>query len=748
VAVHKFRTLITTLLQDRTVQGRWSAIVLVKATVEVGGWETLQKSLPWVRGLLGFLNKPDPPSSKKLCIITLTRIFLLTRAYPTLVREITTPSLPAFVQAALHMAVSTTSSTLLQAILESFNELLPRHPTMFRSYLKQLQPLLARLIAPTPSNKIKTGQELGLRAGITSEIASAARQIYVQIPSCAPKGGSSEEWAKSVKSTVYHVHQTADKVFRAILEDWQSSTREAPATNGHTLDDEVQDLEPGHAGLPLWSGIFAGSERLTGLLRILKQYIESPTASSVYFNIGMIMDLITRMLSLTIPALGVKSFQNVARLNNQVSKEERENLWLLLPDVHVASIEVLSALAHRSQASTLALDSSVIDQIVWVFGSERDNRQIRTVCYSAVATFLERSGATLHKTTIDSLVPLIRSCCDDILSTDIVNSPAKQTPGQAKANGNSQPQTTSNADTFLSSSKPTADFNAGFPGLKEAAYALLPVLFTNIRAQYFSDSLRAQMDRTAILIQQKDAMIASVLNPPPSKKFGKPAASILPLMARSFPQDPHVEGMLRPRMPVIRLGGLGLEMEGEVTMENEDKENQDENEDLENHGQLDTIFVGHELNCLLDPPGHAKQLAETHTVPEPTSVDLNSKAPVSSDSEGLTAQKSIVIVPEPVQFSDTSKRYLGDEAVLSPAKRVKSIEAEIATTEAMHMAQSSPPVSGSFVPVVPNFLPSSTASAIPELPEASETIARDADSDEDDVVPLVFGQDTDDDESD
>jgi pre-rRNA-processing protein RIX1 len=94
VAIHKFRTLLSTLLQDRTIQGRWSAIVLIKATIELGAWETLQKCLPWVRGLLGILNKPDPPSSKKLCLITLTRIFILTREYPTLVREITTPSLP------------------------------------------------------------------------------------------------------------------------------------------------------------------------------------------------------------------------------------------------------------------------------------------------------------------------------------------------------------------------------------------------------------------------------------------------------------------------------------------------------------------------------------------------------------------------------------------------------------------------------------------------------------------------------
>ncbi|KAF2854103.1 hypothetical protein T440DRAFT_268347 [Plenodomus tracheiphilus IPT5] len=746
VAIHKYRTLISTLLQDRTVQGRWCAIVLVKATIEVGGWETLQKSLPWVRGLLGFLNKPDPPSSKKLCVITLTRIFLLTREYPTLIREITTPSLPAFVQVTLQLANSTTSSSLLQTILESFNILLPRHPTIFRSYLKQIQPLLAHLIAPTPSSKISQEQSSGLRAGITSEIVSAARRIYVQIPSCAPKGASSEEWGKSVKSTINKVHKTADKVFRAVLEDWQSSGREAPTPNGHTLDDDVQDLESDGANLPPWSGIFAGSERLTGLLHVLKQYLESPTASSVYLNVGMIMDLVTRMLSLTVPAVGGKSFQNVVRLNNQASKEERENLWLLLPDVHVASVEVLLALAHRSQASTLALDSAIIDQVVWVFGSEKGNGQIRTACYSVIGTLLERSGLALHKTTIDSLVPLVRACCDDLLPSEPINGPAKQTPGQAKANGNSQPQTTSNADTFLGSSKGVADSNAGLIGLKEAAYGLLPVLLTNISAQYFSDSLRARLDRTAILIQHKDAMVASVLNPPPSKKFGKAAASILPLMARSFPKERDVEGMLRPRMPVIRLGGQDLEMEEEADdMEIEEEDEEDAEEaDAEPAAleQPDESFVGHELDHLLESARRVQHVADETATPNiPHSKSSHIPAHERNSGWNTSPQKSDVVVPEPSQFSDTAKRYLGDGAVLSPSKRVKANEdVSDATTDTVSgIAQSGEPVAGSFVPATSDFTVTSTASTVPELPEPS-----DADSDDDEIIPLVFGQDTDD----
>lgn len=747
VAIHKFRTLLSTLLQDRTPHGRWCAIVLIKATIEVGGWETLQKSLPWVRGLLGFLNKPDSPSSKKLCIITLTRIFLLTREYPTLIREITTPSLPPFLQTCLQLAnAKATPVSLLQIILESFNELLPRHPTIFRSYLKQLYPLLGRLIAPTPSDKTSQEQQTGARFGTCSELTDAARQLYVQLPCCAPKGASSEEWTKAVKNITNLTHLTSDRVFRAVVEDWQSSAREAPLSNGHTLDDEVQDLEPG-SDLSPWSGIFAGGERLAGLLYVIKEYIESPTVNTVYLNVGMIVDLVSRMLSLTVPASASKNFQNTVRLNAQVSKEERESLWLLLPDVHVAAVEVLLALAHRSQTSTLALDPIIIDQLVWVFGAEKETSQIRTVCYTAIAALLKRSGVALHKATIDSLVPLIRTCCDDLLPSEIAAPSTQQTPGQAKANGNSQPQTTANADSFLGTTKNISGPNVGFNGLKQAAHNLLPVLLSNIPAQYLSDSMRGRLDRTAILTQHKDAMVASVLNPPPSKKFGKPAASILPLMARSFSAEKDVEGMLRPRMPVIRLGGKDLEVEDENDddEEMEVEEEQAEEEETQSLEQADDHFAGQELDDLLETASQSDTVAKDFAMKDAPTPSKPIESTPRSVRKGTLAQRPNI--SEPTAFTET-KRPIGEDGPLSPSKRPRTDEDEQRTAHPIPSVStfaisSSGAASDTTVPATSDFAATSTASVVPELPEPGE--GDDDDDSDDDKISLVLGQDTDDD---
>lgn len=54
--VHKLKTNVSTLLNGRSREGRFAAIGLIKAMVDVGGWEVLRGSEPWVRGLLSIVQ--------------------------------------------------------------------------------------------------------------------------------------------------------------------------------------------------------------------------------------------------------------------------------------------------------------------------------------------------------------------------------------------------------------------------------------------------------------------------------------------------------------------------------------------------------------------------------------------------------------------------------------------------------------------------------------------------------------------
>jgi pre-rRNA-processing protein RIX1 len=62
VLVHKLKTQISTLLHGKSTEGRFTAVVLIKAMVAVGGWEVLRGVESWVRGLLLVLGVSDPLS--------------------------------------------------------------------------------------------------------------------------------------------------------------------------------------------------------------------------------------------------------------------------------------------------------------------------------------------------------------------------------------------------------------------------------------------------------------------------------------------------------------------------------------------------------------------------------------------------------------------------------------------------------------------------------------------------------------
>lgn len=56
VLVHKLKTQLSTLLNGKNAEGRFTAVILIKAVIEAGGWEVLNGSESWVRGLLSVLG--------------------------------------------------------------------------------------------------------------------------------------------------------------------------------------------------------------------------------------------------------------------------------------------------------------------------------------------------------------------------------------------------------------------------------------------------------------------------------------------------------------------------------------------------------------------------------------------------------------------------------------------------------------------------------------------------------------------
>ncbi|GAB7347863.1 hypothetical protein MBLNU459_g5393t1 [Dothideomycetes sp. NU459] len=714
VVLHRFNTQISTLLQDRTVEGRWAATVLVKAAIEAGGWETLRKCNVWVRPLLANLKKPDPPITRCLCIIALTRIFMLTWDYPTLVREITTPALPTFVATCLNNLTSRRSSPdELKTTLESFAHLIPRHPTIFRSHQDAIGKLLLSVLEGQASHDQKTTRT------VAENVKDLAFRVSVLLHQCEPKGGASDKWQHSFNGTVQAAHSLADKTLIAIDEDWQSAA--GSVSNKRLLGDLYSSSQRATAASarPVAQFIVAGSEGLRNHLRLLATYFSVGTPSSVDASLGKVTDLLTRLFAVTVSQ---NASRTSVRFKQDASREEREALAQVLPEIHVASMEVLSSILDRYTHAVSSSVQSYLDQLLWIFHADSKHDSIRTAVYALARRIIDLSGPSMSKQAVVSLRRLVTACCDDLLPVQTEQN--AQQP--ATANGKSA-ASVMNADTFLKQPSTTQVSQTRFPGLTNAARDLLPSLLRNLPAKYVPVAVRTRMDRTATLTRHKDAMVASVLNPPATEGAAGKGNSLLPLLAREFPEDARVEALIRPRMPVIQTGRRSTGHNGSA----DDEPDVDMDEDAE-------PSVADEADADAEA-----QNADEDVVQDSFPQQLYASASASA----------AVPVQPPAATSAPA-----DNPIF--AKRPRSSSPR---PQAAEKRQRASPVAQSFLDSAEAELPGSAASAVLDVP-SGQTVATmsgatsqmtvtdngQGDSDDEDFVvpPLVLDGDSDEDEDD
>lgn len=541
--VHKLKAKLGSLLQDRSPEGRFTAVVLVKATVEAGGRQILGSCEPWLRGLLAVLSRPDPVSSKRLCLLTITRIFSLVQQYPTLIREITTPLLPAFVTAcmklgALHPSPSDETqrsrpSPYLETVLQCMLHLIPDHPTTFRPFASKLHTALMKFIGGQSNSE---------------QVTHLAQSVLVLLRFCAPKNTAGDEWLKACQAVVASIHGIADQIFRAVIEDWETSDGNRRQVGvPKTFVDVPHNADNDPLGLPPWQGVYPGSSVLVSVLHLLKTFVLGQTSQIVGLPVGLILDLTSRLLYIRVPADSKESPASV-RFNPEVGREERDELLAILPDIHHSALDLISSLVEVAGLSILPVSHVIVDQCLWVFGAESSNEGIRLASYELLNKVMPFTGPSVTKDSCKPLSRMIDFCCKDISGSF-----EDELRVQSQAGSNSKTAVNGHADSFLqTSSKKIPKSQPQSSALQTVASSLLCHILEFIPAQAIPHSLRAQIDRTAILNDQKRLLLASVLNPAP-KVTGKHAPpSVMPFLARTSLDDLAVEGLLRPRMPVVQ----------------------------------------------------------------------------------------------------------------------------------------------------------------------------------------------------
>ena len=615
---HKFRTQLSSLLQEKTRGARWAAVVLIKATLEAGGRGVLEASGPWARGLLGLLGKPqEPVATKRVAILTLTRLFALTQGQPSLARELTTPLLPGFASACLSSVTVPGSapaqprlepaSPLLRTVLQALVTLLPRHPAALRPFVGRLRLALAPLLAPTPSHVPDRKLQDAPDEGVPAPIAALAQRLFCLLPICAPRNASSEEWAKSLSTVLVHLHETADCVFRVMKGDAagrpnrSSQAQSYEGTLSCSIDDDL--------GLPGWRGIYAGAERLVGLLHLVQAHVATACPTELSIPLGSILAALNRILSIFEPtkSRGLEA----EMLNPEVSREEREGLWSCLPMIHTAAIDAMRTVVERVGITAMSFASDVLEQLVWVFERRHDSLALRIAIYRVVDQILKLIGPSMPKAQISALGPILHKACEDVMPLEaqgMRDFPAKD------ANGSRA----SNVDSYLKPANQRQDDGKKRAGPCSTALQLLLTALSKLPPDDMPKSMRRELDRTAILTQHHPSIFASVLNPPRGSTSA-PAPSLLPFLALTEPASLGTEALLRPRMPFFRAHS------GQETFANGEK---DHPETQSHNGNSDMDFV-------FNPPV---------TIGIPRAPDRQIREP-TRDTESYIEQQNIISEP-------------------------------------------------------------------------------------------------------
>ncbi|OHE98737.1 hypothetical protein CORC01_06003 [Colletotrichum orchidophilum] len=667
--VHKLRTIITTLLNGKSATGRFTGATLVKAVVDVGGWECLKESGNWVRGLLGMLQKNDPFPVKEIAIVTLVRIYSLIHSYQTLTREIATPTIPTFFNACIQMIKLPgagqrlkTPLAVVETVLDAFSAMIPLYPTTCRPFNGQIRTAIKPYLAPTSSDG----------ATVPHSLRRASRHLAISLPlTTAGKTGPSDDWVKLVDELRKDFHFTADQVFRAVQESWEAS---APYTRSKVDFDTVpQGLEMPDQ-LPNWTGISAGRDRLVGLLQYMADALRHSTKTPVTIPVAALMDMVSRV-SLISRNSKSQSWDQALETQAAVGREEKEELWAAVPDVHVAALDLLLVLVKRLEHNALSTIPEIHDSMILVFRSGMNIPVVRAATYKLLNETLPVVGPGLQKLTVETLGIVSLACCRDIQQESGHIQKAKPAANNKTAGETKKNNIAANADLFLPTQATTdSTTSSSRQTLVDkdhlaAADSLLASLLSHLPQRHLKPGLRGLLDQTAILSRNKAAMLASVLNPY-TNQGGAIFPSILPYLSQQYPHDQGVEILrsnIRPapaaQAPVDALEGVNITLE-ELEAEEETKD------------------AGEEILAEIQVAGDAQDAEMKEAAGEATAGTIfvagDEDGDISNPYTNKAAGASIEVA-NPFAVTSAQKRKLEDEGA-SPPKRQSVERKEVETT--------------------------------------------------------------------
>lgn len=541
-------------------------------------------------------QRPEPSSTKKLCIICLTRIFLLTRGNQSLVREMTTPSLPPFITACMRVLQDgkmkssqqiSAHDSLLSTILWAFGKLIPLHPKIFKPFVDRIHSIIMPMIAAAPSSRQAESSEPQNKLTSCPEIvAQKARHVFVLLNFCGSTTSSSQDWEKSLSRVIEDTHFTAHVVFRGFAEESEMSIGNGSVTQNIAPHTGLYQSNEDKPGRPNWIRIHAGLERLNGQILTIQTFLQYPTPVPITVPVSKIFYLIDRILSIIPPSeRASRGTDPGTPVKPELSRDEREAVWVWLPHLHVSTLALAERFVCRLDDCSISLNQQLIEMVVHVFEHEQSHIKIREAVYRILPLLLPHCASGLHRSLASPLAACLRTCCDDVVH---IQTDSGHLQGYSLSNPASN-EYAMHADSYFQ--KPNTSSDIGISGsLQNVAASLLSAALAYLPSTFLPFSVRSKIDRSAVLAQNEELLQTSVLNAG-ARKGRKQQSSLLPLLSRHFSESRNTECLIRPRLPPIQSNIADLSNSGSDEEIDADKD-REENIDHIMAGELNMPTMG------------------------------------------------------------------------------------------------------------------------------------------------------------
>ncbi|CUS08139.1 unnamed protein product [Tuber aestivum] len=731
--LHRFKTRVSSLLQSKLPTDKWSGIALAKAAMESSFECLVSSGEVWVRLMVPILTRPEPPPVTNYAIATLTRVFtVLTAGKPTLIRQIVSPNLPVTIGHVLNILRPVNSSAsdavpsegTLATALESLKDLLCHNPVTFRPFTQRAQEIALSVLSP----------QRGL-----SKLGRLAGDLFVSfhLSETTPRGGggiggiavnegggsslgnkvtaAAEVWTRTVELVI----SETDELFNVILR----CTAEGHPASMARRNSSTEVSGASTLGLNEWKGISKGFDRAEMLLRLLSRFLCHPTSSQVAIPLGQLVGLTGRLAGLSCKA---------TESNPAIERPERETVMVRLSSLKCCALNLLSSAIERLGRIFAPLANIVIEQLTIIYSEHRSDTGIRTAVYTLLTALINLFGPALDKKAVASVHPILSSLYTDL----VLNADEPKNPPPTKLSGkggskNAGKQKEVHADSFLSPSLWLNSRPMWLRGLISAADALLVAVLGKLPPTYIRSQTRRLLDRAAIFTMNEKAMMASALFPSISPNGNSRGGSILPHLVGASRGNLVVEGIVRPRLPVLWVGrASGVE-------EGEGEETEGDDEEIEGEEEKD-VAVNHktsQLNNIMEKPGakrsiwHSQDTASSQKRQRPCTQTPPALGPntVPAPSQG----------PRPAQVASTAHIPLDYTFIKTTQQTIPEVQ----------QPQLTPTTTS-----VPPSTPATATAAIPA--RHAETIAENArleaiDSDDEMTIPEIDmgGSSDDDDES-